>query len=277
MNADSTNSRLNFHRQGVLKILIVAIAMALLLAACERPLQSGPDDADATPPDTELPTDVAPTDVAPEEEESEDGPAAPTPTAANGPAPTEPAPTATTEQAAPEGGEEDENGDDESPRPGDEEPTPAGGEATPEEAEATPEETEATPEPTAEATEEPTAEPTAEADAGEERVHVVQAGQNLYRIGLQYGISWTELAEYNNIADPNRVEVGQEIRIPPTEGAGPEATPAPSVTHVVQPGETLFIISQQYGVSWPDIAAANDLVPPYTIQAGQELTIPGGE
>lgn len=273
MNADPTNSRLNAHRHGILKLVAMVLAITLLLVACERPLQTGPDDGEATPADAESPTDVAPTAVAPEEGEPEDGPAAPTPTAANGPAPTETAPAATEEQATPEDGEGEE---DESPRPGDEEPTPEDDEATPEE-EATPEPTaEATEESTAEPTAEATAEPTQEAEAGEERVHVVQAGENLYRIGLQYGISWTVLAEYNNIANPNRVEVGQQIRIPPTEGAAPDATPAPSVTHVVQAGETLFIISQQYGVSWPDIAEANNLAPPYTIQAGQELTIPGG-
>ena len=47
-------------------------------------------------------------------------------------------------------------------------------------------------------------------------------------------------------------------------------------TLIVQEGETLFIISQQYGVSWPDIAEANNLAPPYIIYAGQSLIIPGG-
>jgi LysM repeat protein len=50
----------------------------------------------------------------------------------------------------------------------------------------------------------------------EERSHVVQAGENLYRIGLQYGFSFEELATYNNIANPNVLEVGQIIKIPPS-------------------------------------------------------------
>ncbi|GAB4273215.1 MAG: hypothetical protein Kow0080_20580 [Candidatus Promineifilaceae bacterium] len=48
-----------------------------------------------------------------------------------------------------------------------------------------------------------------------ERVHIVQAGENLFRIGLQYGFSVNELATYNNIADPTQIDVGQVIRIPP--------------------------------------------------------------
>lgn len=61
---------------------------------------------------------------------------------------------------------------------------------------------------------------TEEPPSTEERVHIVRAGENLYRIGLQYGFTIEELAAYNNIANPNRLEVGQEILIPP-EGWSP--------------------------------------------------------
>jgi LysM repeat protein len=46
-------------------------------------------------------------------------------------------------------------------------------------------------------------------------VHVVQAGENLFRIGLRYGVHYTTLATYNGIADPARIYVGQCIAIPP--------------------------------------------------------------
>lgn len=65
--------------------------------------------------------------------------------------------------------------------------------------------------------EEPGEEPAAE----EERVHTVQAGETLFRIGQQYGFSVEALVAYNNLADPNRLEVGQQIRIPPA-GYSPE-------------------------------------------------------
>lgn len=51
--------------------------------------------------------------------------------------------------------------------------------------------------------------------AAGERVHVVQPGENLFRIGLQYGFTVDELASYNGLANPNDVKVGQTIRIPP--------------------------------------------------------------
>jgi len=51
-----------------------------------------------------------------------------------------------------------------------------------------------------------------------EQVHTVQAGENLYRIGLRYGCTVAELSAYNGIANPNYINVGQQIRIPTTCG-----------------------------------------------------------
>ncbi len=46
------------------------------------------------------------------------------------------------------------------------------------------------------------------------RTHVVQPGQNLFRISLRYGVSVEELARVNNIANVNRIFVGQALTIP---------------------------------------------------------------
>jgi LysM repeat protein len=48
-----------------------------------------------------------------------------------------------------------------------------------------------------------------------EQIHIVSAGENLFRIGLRYGFTVAELAAYNNIPNPDRISVGQQIRIPP--------------------------------------------------------------
>jgi LysM repeat protein len=45
--------------------------------------------------------------------------------------------------------------------------------------------------------------------------YVVKPGDNLFRIALRYGMSYLYLAQYNGIADPSRIYVGQVIRIPP--------------------------------------------------------------
>jgi LysM repeat protein len=50
---------------------------------------------------------------------------------------------------------------------------------------------------------------------GEVRIHIVQAGENLYRIGLVYGFTIEEITAYNSLENPDYIDVGQEIRIPP--------------------------------------------------------------
>jgi len=53
-------------------------------------------------------------------------------------------------------------------------------------------------------------------------VHVVQRGENLYRIGLQYGLDYRELAAHNGLRAPYEIEIGQELRLP--NGAQPVRT-----------------------------------------------------
>ncbi len=50
-------------------------------------------------------------------------------------------------------------------------------------------------------------------DSGE-KVHIVQPGENLFRIALKYNYSQYYLAKYNGISNPALIYVGQVIRIP---------------------------------------------------------------
>jgi LysM repeat protein len=126
-------------------------------------------------------------------------------------------------------------------------PTPPAATAAPEQATAAPDQPTAAPTeppPTAAPPDTPTPPvPTATPAPDGERTHVVQAGENLYRIGLQYGLSWVAIAEYNGITDPNAITVGQELRIPPsptpTATATTAAAPvAPVVVAEVEPAAT---------------------------------------
>ena len=45
--------------------------------------------------------------------------------------------------------------------------------------------------------------------------YVVQRGDNLFRIALRYNMNYLYLAQYNGIANPSRIRVGQVLRIPP--------------------------------------------------------------
>jgi LysM repeat protein len=114
------------------------------------------------------------------------------------------------------------------------------------------------------------ADPTVTPSPNTETTYTVKAGDNLYRIGLAYGISWVQIAEANGIVNPNQIKVGDVLKIPVSTPG-----PTPDFTHLVKAGETLFQISLRYGVSWTAIAEKNNIQSPYVIYVGQTLVIPG--
>ncbi len=116
--------------------------------------------------------------------------------------------------------------------------------------------------------------PAAPAAAG--ATHIVQAGENLYRIGLRYGTTAMALAELNGIYNPAQVVVGQTLVIPgsPTVPAVAYQPEHASTTHTVQPGETLTVIAHRYGVTTWTLVQANNIANPALILPGQVLVIP---
>ncbi|NDJ54748.1 MAG: LysM peptidoglycan-binding domain-containing protein [Chloroflexi bacterium] len=46
--------------------------------------------------------------------------------------------------------------------------------------------------------------------------YIVQPGDNLFRIAQRFGVTFQQLAEFNGITNPDQIEVGQIIRIPPS-------------------------------------------------------------
>ncbi len=109
--------------------------------------------------------------------------------------------------------------------------------------------------------------------------HIVQPGENLYRISLRYGVDLNELAQVNNITNQSRIFSGQVLTIPGL--SVPDSSPevenpliaGTPVTHVVSPGESLSQIAQRYGVTVNDILQANNIPNPNRILRGQELQI----
>ena len=61
--------------------------------------------------------------------------------------------------------------------------------------------------------------------------YVVQPGDMLTKIGMDTGQSWRDLARWNNLADPNRLEVGQVLRtVPPVGDLPPGSTVTTTTT-----------------------------------------------
>ena len=54
-------------------------------------------------------------------------------------------------------------------------------------------------------------------NAGKVGYYTVKPGETLIRIGLETGQNWKDIAAWNNLAQPNQIEVGQVLRVtPPT-------------------------------------------------------------
>lgn len=115
-------------------------------------------------------------------------------------------------------------------------------------------------------------------------VYRVQRGDNLFRIGARYGVTYHYLTQLNDIANPNYVWAGQIISVPcgavppapynrPSFGpvyppyqcpwcqpfAIPTTNCAASVTYVVQPGDNLFRIAVNNGSTIQWIRTQNNL------------------
>ena len=104
-------------------------------------------------------------------------------------------------------------------------------------------------------------------------VHVVQRGENLFRIALRYGVTVDALAAANGLSNTSRIYVGQRLTIP--TGGSPAPTPPSSGVHIVRPGENLFRIALRYGITSQALAAANGIANPNRVYVGQRLVIPG--
>lgn len=274
--------------------LMLAFILVLALSACVRPFgQSEAEQAEQATQEAEAQAaDQAVEEPQAEEETSEAVEEAVEP---EGEA-EETAPEETEAEAAEEVAESEEAASSDPDvgggAPDTEEEAPAAEETPPPEEEATAEEAV---EGEAEMSEETAAEAAAEEAAAEEEAveeaeaeepmattlpatHTVAPGENLFRIGLKYGISWVPLAIYNDVSNPNLIYTGQVLRIPGGQAPPTETAPegATYTNYVVKPGDTVYKISRAFGVSPQEIVEANGLVNPNLIYAGQMLKIPTG-
>jgi len=125
----------------------------------------------------------------------------------------------------------------------------------------------------------------------------VKQGDNLWSISEnEYGsgYNWTDIAQANNISNPNIVSVGQELVIPDvqpkqvtqntvsdqvTQADQAQSQPQSitGATYDVQHGDNLWDIAVRAygdGYRWVDIAKENNLANPDLIHSGNVLVLP---
>jgi LysM repeat protein len=63
------------------------------------------------------------------------------------------------------------------------------------------------------------------ADIAGAKTHTVAKGETLTQISKQYGVSVEEIEQLNKIGDAKKLQAGQTIKIPASQGASPSPTP----------------------------------------------------
>lgn len=134
-------------------------------------------------------------------------------------------------------------------------------------------------------------------------IYIVQRNDTLWSIARKYGVSVQEIINANNLKT-NVLTIGQQLIIPikdsdieepPEPIAPPEPEPEPAPTpeptpepepvpptqddytiYTVQKGDSLWLISQRYGITVPELIDTNNLQN-LTIYVGQKLLVPKQE
>lgn len=95
-------------------------------------------------------------------------------------------------------------------------------------------------------------------NAGKPGYYTIKPGDTLIRIGLDHGQSWKDLARWNSIENPNRIEVGQVLRVAPpvaVAAAAPTTSPATETGVVTRPVTTSAVAPVVAGTVPTPVAA----------------------
>jgi LysM repeat protein len=103
--------------------------------------------------------------------------------------------------------------------------------------------------------------------------YTVVPGDNLFRIGVKFGVPWPQIATANNLTDPGLIFPGQVLCIPAGSGTpaptatGPTATPANTSTPA--PTSAATATSQPAPTAVPTVVATpgTSIIPTFSISS----------
>ncbi len=118
---------------------------------------------------------------------------------------------------------------------------------------------------------------------GQDYIYKVKRGDNLWDIGQHYGISVSQLCRWNGISKKSTLRLGQKLRIMinPQDDQPALLKTATTQTknglfkidHKVRDGDSLWLISQRYGVSINQLRGWNNIRKGRYLQPGQSISI----
>ncbi|MGE4242560.1 peptidoglycan DD-metalloendopeptidase family protein [Ramlibacter sp.] len=109
-------------------------------------------------------------------------------------------------------------------------------------------------------------------NAGKPGYFTVRPGDTLIRIALENGQNWRDVARWNNLDNPNLIEVGQVIRVAPPGTLVGEATARPIAPPAAVASAPLAAASAAPAASAPRAGASTPSLPVNTppVAAGEE-------
>lgn len=99
--------------------------------------------------------------------------------------------------------------------------------------------------------------------------YTVKSGDTLSSIASKYGTTYQKLAQYNNISNPNIINVGQVIKIPNTNSS----QVSNKEYYTVKNGDNLSNIAKKYGTSVNQLVSWNNIANANLIYVGQNLRV----
>ncbi len=103
--------------------------------------------------------------------------------------------------------------------------------------------------------------------------YTIQSGDTLYFLAIRYNTTVEAIMKLNPGIDPNNLQIGQVICIP-DKGVSPMPPCPNGFYYTIRAGDTLFLLSQRFGVSVDAIIRANPGIDPNNLQIGQVICIP---
>lgn len=84
-------------------------------------------------------------------------------------------------------------------------------------------------------------------DNNKGNIYIVESGDTLSAIAQKYGTTYQKIAEYNHIANPDLIYIGQKIIIPNTKSDNA------AEFYTVKSGDNLSLIASKYNTTWQKI------------------------
>lgn len=94
-------------------------------------------------------------------------------------------------------------------------------------------------------------------------IYTVKPGDTLAAVSRRYGLSPIRIAADNGLSDMSRLVPGQNLLIN-----------VDSVRYILEEGQTLFSLSQEYGVPLEELIEANPELNPLDLRPGETVMIP---